>query len=407
MGIDVSKLIFGLLASAVAVGGSSCSDDSESGVRDGPDAAVLVDGASGSIDGGVGLDASSSAHADATSTPGPQELEATLAIMAAWCEAAIACPEITADGFVPIAPVSLCASVYTDFWSRWNENFDDSSKYQPNVEAFAECAEGLGQACDGRSPLVACREHLGARLELGDCCEADVECSSGLVCACQDEGCSSRACAEASSLGEACGAEALCDAGLFCSETEVCEPRRRLGESCSASRRECTVDVGLESFSVVSCADDGTCRADDAPAGGSCEDINDCRGDQCTPDGVCVGPLASGASCIDPTLGDGVSRGGCFLGFTCVAGECTPTDLPTEGEACDPDDLEFFQFFACVPFHEQFCGDDGTGTFKCQQRRSQGEDCSTARGGDQSACEPGLRCDFDERICVPRPVECQ
>ncbi|MFT5432397.1 MAG: hypothetical protein ACI9OJ_003096, partial [Myxococcota bacterium] len=197
---------------------------------------------------------------------------------------------------------------------------------------------------------------------------------SDLVCASDDEACTSDACDSDTGCDYA-PASGPCDDGVVCTTDDHCDAGKCVAAPCEcASDSEC---VGTLSPSVCEAevCTDGKCALapDEALAGSSCDD-----GDACTLDDVCAEGVCTGTA-LECSANDFP----CLIG-ECVGGECTVVILEV-GASCTPLDN-------CVTDATCTTGGNCAGTWDASCACSTDADCDdgldcTDEACSDSACE--------------------
>jgi hypothetical protein len=228
-------------------------------------------------------------------------------------KASLACPnEPAVPGTTTMAPqIAACLT------ARQNQTCAD---FLANVVP-PECAyrgiRGQGSVCtDGRQCTTGscsfsgdvCGK-CGNLVQAGAPCLGNFQCASGLVC-----GPGINLCVSLARMGEPCGTRAFCGYGLYCS-AGTCAPELAGGATCDPSVPSCSVAADLE-------CDPATMKC-----------VSHVYGNK-------------GASC-DGRVND------CYTGGACLSSASNPSagicsELPKQGEQCDPQNLPCQEPWSCL-----------------------------------------------------------
>lgn len=293
---------------------------------------------------------------------------------------------------------------------------------------------------NGVQLCVECAGQEGCVCGIGNQCEGDLRCDSGLCtppcppgetgCPCDAEGvCSSSAdiCHSDSDVEPTCQADligtagfpcdtgARCDEGLECRSSGLCDVPCQIGElgcPCEGeSSAECGVAARCLSVDAMS-----LCAACDGELGCGCDSSADCAVGQCVA-GVCSPACPTGTASCACRIG-----GACDEGLSCEAGLCIDPLCPergVEGCPCDGGRCEAGLTCArgtdgprCVPCSaaapfELGCGCGINGqceSGRCFEGRCE-PPCAPGLIGcecDQGECLFPLSCDQTTNVCVDR-----
>jgi hypothetical protein len=263
---------------------------------------------------------------DAATYQPPQPVEGEDGIKQAWCDALVRCGAY--------ADLDSCLSANDVVGPELREAFE-SGRADYDAGDAADCAAALGDA--------TCEELAGA---------ADLEACAGVWDGTQED-------------GEECAASAEC-AGGWCDPGE-CDPALSCCTgACAADEEEGGVPIA------------GDCSIDPCEAGAFCDF-------QATP-ATCRELVALDGSCHEGECRDGLY---CRVSDPDTGtGACS--DLPAEGEACDPD-------YPVCARGDNWC-DPGDDT--CHKRAAVGDACDEMADN----CVPYAWCSPDGE-CVARPGE--
>ncbi len=246
-------------------------------------------------------------------------------------------------------------------------------------EAPAEAA--ASSAPEGRKHVCM------AKLENGAACDNGSHCASGN---CEEGVCLAKLAGE----GESCE-NVDCKDGLACNESKVCEKASTPVDACSD---DSTCGAGKKCV-IADGATEGTCEDITAgEAGGACRDTSvenviACDDGLSCVDNVCVVNGTENAPCR--VIADGADGDACDAGLICDDTNNVCKKVPQAGEAggaCRDTSVE--NVIAC---------DDGLSCVSdvCVVNGTEGAACRViAEDADGDACDAGLVCDDDSKVCM-------